>query len=71
LVQRINGKDGSNLSVGNSVVANASGSYSVEATFANTCIAFSTSIAVTELSNAIPLVARAGNDITVCSGSGY
>ncbi len=63
-------KDGSNLSVGNSVVANASGSYSVEATFANTCIAFSTSIAVTELSNAIPLVARAGNDITVCSGSG-
>jgi subtilisin family serine protease len=62
-------KNGVNIAVGNTFNANTSGNYSVEATYTNNCVATSSSIAVTELNNAIPLVARAGTDKTICSGA--
>lgn len=63
-------KNGVNIAIGNSYTANSTGTYTIEATFANTCVAQSNSISVTELINTTPLIARAGTDKVICSGTG-
>lgn len=63
-------KNGNNISIGNTLTTNTSGSYTVEATFTNSCIAQSNSITVSVLTNSTPLVAKAGVDKVICSGSG-
>lgn len=61
-------KDGVNLSTGNSITANASGSYDVLATAANGCTAQSAAVLVIVLNNTPPLMADAGIDTLLCLG---
>jgi subtilisin family serine protease len=61
-------KNGANLSTGNSITANASGSYDVVATAANGCVAQSAAVVVTVLNNTPPLLADAGIDTLLCLG---
>ncbi|MDE3247334.1 MAG: S8 family serine peptidase [Bacteroidota bacterium] len=61
-------KDGINLSTGNAMVANVSGSYDVVATAANGCVAQSAAVLVTVLNNTPPLIADAGVDTLLCLG---
>ena len=62
-------KDGLNQAIGNSVVANTTGTYNVIATATNTCVATSAPIKVTVLNNVPPLTVNTGTDKQICIGS--
>jgi hypothetical protein len=59
-------KDGIDVSIGTSLVATTSGTYTVTATAINSCVANSLAIAVTVLNNTPSLVANAGADRAIC-----